>query len=123
MKGLEGSCDLPRERTAIVGMSLPNTPCLERLLLVPRDYGFSNKNVPLDETPQLVENMATVLQGLPSELMQSALWNSGFYLWRSGICPDIRAGIAKAEVLFTSGQVTQKLQEIRQSLTFFTNKR
>lgn len=122
VKGLEGSCDLPRERTAIIGMFSPNTP-LECLLLVPRDYGFGSKNVPLSETPQLVENMATVLQGLPSELMQSALWNSGFYLWRSGICPDIRAGIAKAEVLFTSGQVTQKIQEIRQSLTFFTNKR
>ena len=123
VKGLEGSCDLPRERTAIIGMSSPNTPSWERLHLVPRDYGFGSKNVPLRETPQLVEDMAAVLQGKPSELMQSALWNSGFYLWRSGICPDIRAGIAKAEVLFTSGQVTQKLQEIRQLLTLLTNKR
>ena len=123
VKGLEGSCDLPRERTAIIGMSSPNTPSLERLLLVPRDYGVGSTNVPLSETPQLVEDMAALLQGKPSELMQSALWNSGFYLWRSGICPDIRAGIVKAEVLLTSGQVTQKLQEIRQSLTFLTNKR
>lgn len=122
VKGLEGSCDLPRERTAIIGMSSPNTPHettiapLERLQLIPRDYGFGSKNVPLGSTAQLVEDMQSVLQGKPSELMQSAVWNGGFYLWRSGICPDMRSGIAKAEDLFTTGQVTQKLQEIIQAV-------
>ena len=120
VKGLEGSCDLPRERTAIIGMSSPNTPHetliapLERLYLVPRDYGFASKNVPLGSTPELVEDMHSVLQGKPSELMQTALWNGGFYLWRSGICPDMRSGIAKAEALLTGGQVAQKLHEISQ---------
>jgi anthranilate phosphoribosyltransferase len=122
VKGLEGSCDLPRERTAIIGMSSPNTPHettiapLDRLQLVPRDYGFGSKNVPLGSTAQLVEDMQSVLQGKPSELMQSAVWNAGFYLWRSGICPDMRSGIAKAEDLFTGGQVSQKLQEIIQAV-------
>lgn len=122
VKGLEGSCDLPRERTAIIGMSSPNTPHetliapLERLHLVPRDYGFGSKNVPLDSTPQLVEDMQSVLQGKPLELMQTVLWNGGFYLWRSGVCPDMRSGIAKAEDLFTSGQVAQKLQEVSQAV-------
>jgi anthranilate phosphoribosyltransferase len=46
--------------------------------------------------------------------MQTAIWNGGFYLWRTGICPDIRSGIAKAEAMFTSGEVTQKLEAIRQ---------
>lgn len=120
VKGLEGSCDLPRERTAIIGMSSPDTPHetliapLERLHLVPRDYGFASKNVPLSSTSQLVKDMQSVLQGKPSELMQTALWNGGFYLWRSGICPDMRSGIAKAEALLTEGQVAQKLQEISQ---------
>ncbi len=118
VKGLEGSCDLPRERTAIIGMSSPDTPHdtliapLERLHLAARDYGFDSKNVPFDSTSQLVENMYSVLQGKPSELMQTALWNGGFYLWRSGICPDMRSGIAKAEALLTGGQVAQKLQEL-----------
>jgi anthranilate phosphoribosyltransferase len=120
VKGLEGSCDLPRERTAIIGLSSSSTPHqtlivpLERLHLVPRDYGFGSKNVPLSSTPQLVEDMQSVLQGKPSELMQTALWNGGFYLWRSGICPDMRSGIAKAEALLSGGQVAQKLQEISQ---------
>ncbi len=123
VKGLEGSCDLPRERTAIIGMSSPNTPHettiapLERLQLVPRDYGFASKNVPLGSTAQLVEDMQSVLQGKPSELMQSAVWNGGFYLWRSGVCSDMRSGITKAEDLFTGGQVSQKLQEIIQAVT------
>lgn len=123
VKGLEGSCDLPHDRTAIIGMSSPKTSQktaiapLERLHLVPRDYGFSSKNVPLDSTHQLVKDMQSVLQGKPSELMQTALWNGGFYLWRSGVCPDMRSGIAKAEALFTSGEVAKKLQEISQVVT------
>jgi len=36
---------------------------------------------PLGSTSQLVEEMQSVLQGKPSELMQTALWNGGFYLW------------------------------------------
>ncbi len=116
VKGLEGSCDLPRDRTAIIGMSAPDTS-LERLHLVPREYGFTTKNVPLDSTPQLVETMQSVLQGQPSELMQSALWNGGFYLWRSGICPDMRSGIARAEALFAEGQVAAKLQEVIQLMS------
>jgi len=88
---------------------------LERLHL-PRDYGFG-KNVP-GSTSQLVEEMQSVLQGKPSELMQTALWNGGFYLWRSGISPDIRSGIVKAGLL-TGGQVAQKTQEIVSSIPQF----
>ncbi len=122
VKGLEGSCDLPRDRTAIIGISAPNITHetliapIERLHLVPREYGFITKNVPLDSTFQLVEDMQSVLQGKPSELMQTALWNGGFYLWRAGVCPDILSGIAKSENLLINGQVAQKLQEIIQAV-------
>ncbi len=113
VKGLEGSCDLPRDRTAIIGIFADNK-LVEHLHLSARDYDFSNKNVPLISTPELVAFMQTVLQGKPSELMQSALWNGGFYLWRSGICEDMRSGIAKAEELLIGGEVAQKLEEISQ---------
>lgn len=126
VKGLEGSCDLPRERTNIIGLSTPNSAddnavvTIERLLLVPRDYGFSSYNVPIESTEQVVADMQSVLQGQPSELMQSAIWNGGFYLWRSGICEDIKSGIAKAETMFTRGEVLQKLQEISQVVNSVT---
>ena len=123
VKGLEGSCDLPRERTNIIGLSTPNATdesgliAIERLHLSPRDYGFSSYNVPGDTTERLVADMRSVLQGKPSELMQSAIWNGGFYLWRAGICSDIRTGIERAEAMFASGEVAQKLQEISQLVT------
>lgn len=112
VKGLEGSNDLPRDRTAIIALSA--SPDLERLLLSPHDYGFTTKNVPLGTTEELITQIQDVLAGKPGELMQTALWNGGFYLWRSGICSDMRSGIAKAEELLTNGAVAAKLQELTQ---------
>ncbi|MBW4684849.1 MAG: anthranilate phosphoribosyltransferase family protein [Komarekiella atlantica HA4396-MV6] len=116
VKGLEGSCDLPRDRTAIIGLSSSVSQELERLHLVPREYGFTTKNVPLSTNEELVADMQQVLVGNPGELMQTALWNGGFYLWRSGVCPDMRSGIAKAAELLTSGAVASKLQELSQAV-------
>jgi anthranilate phosphoribosyltransferase len=130
IKGLEGSPDLPRDRTAIIGLggstssretemssndnALSSQRTFERLHLVPREYGFTTHNVPLETTEKLLTDMQGILQGRPSELMQTALWNGGFYLWRCGICSDVRSGIAKAEALFTSGAVSEKLKELTQ---------
>lgn len=115
VKGLEGSCDLPRDRTAIIGIVKQNIE-FERLLLAHGDYGFSSKNPPLEPTPQLLEEMRSVLQGEPSEMMQSALWNGGFYLWNAGICDDMNSGIAAAKEILTSGKAAQKLQAIREAV-------
>ncbi|WP_044499588.1 anthranilate phosphoribosyltransferase family protein [Nostoc sp. PCC 7107] len=112
IKGLEGSCDLPRDRTAIIALSA--SPDLERLFLSPHDYGFTTKNVPLGTTKELITQIQDVLTGKPGELMQTALWNGGFYLWHSGICSDMRSGIAQAEKLLTNGAVATKLQELIQ---------
>ncbi|MGQ4646281.1 anthranilate phosphoribosyltransferase family protein [Lyngbya aestuarii] len=116
VKGLEGSCDLPSDRTAIIGITSPGEeePQFERLCLAPRAYGFAAQSVPLEATEQLTENMQAVLQGKPSSLMQAVVWNSGFYLWRCGVCPDLEKAIAKAKVLLSEGQVWQKLQQLRE---------
>ncbi|XZN89228.1 MAG: anthranilate phosphoribosyltransferase family protein [Microcoleus sp.] len=111
VKGLEGSCDLPRDRTAIIGIAKPDIE-FERVLLAHGDYGFSSTNSALESTSELLKQMQEVLQGKPSELMQSTIWNSGFYLWRSGVCLDINSGFIKAEILLSSGQVYQKLEEV-----------
>ena len=117
VKGLEGSCDLPRERTAIIGLSSSSPETLTRLQLSPREYGFTTKNVPLTTTEELIQDMQGVLTGKASELMQTALWNGGFYLWRSGICPDMQAGIDKAAELITSGLLAAKLHQIKMLLS------
>ncbi|ARV57609.1 hypothetical protein BZZ01_02255 [Nostocales cyanobacterium HT-58-2] len=120
VKGLEGSCDLPRDRTAIIGLATTSTPDttgivpIERLLLAPRDYGFTTKNVPLNTTGELIADIQEVLKGEASDLMETAMWNGGFYLWRCGICSDMREGIVKTKELLTNGAVAKKLQEISQ---------
>lgn len=117
VKGLEGSCDLPRDRTAIISMSQPGKSSeFERLMLHPRDYGFAGAEVPLDSTPVLIAQLQDVLQGKSSELMQSAIWNGGFYLWRCGVCDDLATGFSKAEALFTGGDVVEKLREIESAI-------
>jgi anthranilate phosphoribosyltransferase len=56
--------------------------------------------------------MQGILTGNPSELKQTALWNGGFYLWRSGICSDMQAGIDTAAELISSGVLAAKLKAI-----------
>jgi anthranilate phosphoribosyltransferase len=125
VKGLEGSCDLPRERTSIIGCaghqpvhhadSATMLPSFERLHLHPRDYGFAGQNVSLHSLDQAIAAMHTVLQGEPSEYLRSILWNSGFYLWRCGHCPSIDAGIAEAERVLSQGLVMQTLRSLQRA--------
>ncbi len=118
VKGLEGSCDLPRDRTAIIAVSNPDaSESFDRLLLHPRDYGFAGKEVPLNSKKELIEQMQDVLKGKSSELMTSAIWNGGFYLWRCGVCPDLNTGFTKAEALLTEGDALEKLIEISQAIS------
>lgn len=116
VKGLEGSCDLPRDRTAIIGVKHPDLPNdeLERLLLHPRDYHFAGSEVPLSPPPVLAESMYTVLQGEASEFSKSTVWNAGFYLWQSQVCTDLATGLTLAETLIQQGEVAQKLQQLNQ---------
>ncbi len=109
VKGLEGSCDLPRDRTVIIGA---NRSEFERLHLIPRDFGFAAKELPLSPTSEWVEAVQAVLAGNPSDLRQSAIWNGGFYLWRCGVCSDLTTGFVKAEALLTQGAAAQKLDEL-----------
>jgi anthranilate phosphoribosyltransferase len=115
VKGLEGSCDLPRDRTAIIGATKPDGS-FERIFLSHSDYGFSNVNPALESTEELIAQIQTALRGEASEMTQSALWNGGFYLWHSGVCPDMNSGIAEAKNLLTGGHAAKKLQEIREAV-------
>ena len=118
IKGLEGSCDLPRSRTGIIGRGKsPFESDFERLLLHPRDYGFEGKDVVFESTDKLIAQMREVLAGKASELTLSAIYNGGFYLWLFGICADLKAGFARAEEMLKEGRVKDKLEEVSQVIS------
>ncbi|NES82702.1 MAG: anthranilate phosphoribosyltransferase family protein [Moorea sp. SIO2B7] len=113
VKGLEGSCDLACSRTGIIGLAQPDSePSFQRLHLHPREYGFAGKDVPLESTPKLIEQIQDVCGGKSSELMPSAILNGGFYLWCFGVCSSLEAGFSQAEVMLSKGKVADKLREM-----------
>jgi anthranilate phosphoribosyltransferase len=113
VKGLEGSTDLPRDRAVIIGVNRSGQE-LERIFLHHYDYDLSNINSPLLTTPELMANFAIVLQGQPSELFNSVVWNAGFYLWHCGATSDMSSGMQLARELLGSGKVLVQLAKVRE---------
>lgn len=112
IKGLEGSCDLPLGRTAIIGLGKEDFS-LERLHLHPNDYGFPNHDIPLESEEKLIENLANIIKGNTSELTPLAIYNAGFYLWRFGVCSDLKTAFTHAETIIKEGKLKDKLWEIQ----------
>ncbi|APB34072.1 Anthranilate phosphoribosyltransferase [Gloeomargarita lithophora Alchichica-D10] len=104
VKGLEGSCDLPQDRTAIIGCG-----GRERLLLKPQEYGLGGANIPLADG---LTQMTAVLQGECVPLRTALLWNAGFYLWRLGAVENLAQGIHQTATLLDQQRVAQYLQKL-----------
>jgi anthranilate phosphoribosyltransferase len=114
VKGLEGSCDLARNRTGIIGISQQKKE-FQRVNLHPEKYGFAGQDVLLESPAKLTEQLKAIITGQPGELMSSAIWNGGVYLWLCGVCPDLDTAFAKAEDLIAAGALADKLKEIQHS--------
>ncbi|MGF1601936.1 MAG: anthranilate phosphoribosyltransferase family protein [Thermosynechococcaceae cyanobacterium] len=118
IKGLEGSCDLPCDRTSIIGNYTPtNDPPFEHLFLSARDYDLGGPEVPFESTERWLSEMQQVLQGEDSPLLPAALWNGGFYLWHLKVCPDLASGIEKARSMLLSGNAIATLNKLRQAIS------
>ncbi|NEQ96929.1 MAG: anthranilate phosphoribosyltransferase family protein [Cyanothece sp. SIO2G6] len=123
VKGLEGSCDLPRDRTCIMGMGpgKPDTnglPTVDRFFLRPKDYAFNHSDVVLEDEAKYLLQLEAILaregsQESTEQLQKSVLWNSGFYLWQSGCCDDMGTGLALAHSLLSDGSALKKLKELQ----------
>jgi anthranilate phosphoribosyltransferase len=125
VKGLEGSCDLPRNRTAIIGVHhsthSPNSDQpssdLERLLLNARDLSLQGREVPYHTLEDWAAVAKSVLKGnRETELYRATLWNSGFYLWHLGRAPTLAAGVEMANTLLQNHQVADHLVQLRRCL-------
>ena len=114
VKGLEGSCDISRARTAIIGLNEVKEGELhtERLLLHPRDYGFEGADPEFLSLDELIEQYRAVLDGKENEISHSAVWNSGFYLWRVGRVTSLEDGFEMGRSLLQTGKVKTKLQNV-----------
>lgn len=114
VKGLEGSSDLPQARTAIIGVHhflLKE----ERLLLHARDYNLGNTNeIPLVSLDNYLTVLKETLDGKPTSLRPAAIWNGGFYLWRSGIVSDLEQGLQLAQKLLDSDRLTKQISILTQ---------
>ena len=111
IKGLEGSCDLSRNRTGIIGIS-DETTGWRQFMLHPQDYDLQGHDVALESEIQVVEQLQGVIAGSNLELIPSAILNGGFYLWRFGICSSLEAGFAKAEKMIIDGEIKDKLHQL-----------
>ena len=104
-------------QTTIVTVSEPESPeGFEYLKASPREYGFQGKDVAIESETQLLTEIDRVVQGKESKLMQAAIWNGGFYLWRGGVCGNIGEGIKRAEELLKSKSMKQKIEEIKAAI-------
>ncbi len=118
VKGLEGSCDIARDRTGIIGLNHLQAGTLEteRLLLHPRDYGFQGSDPEITPLADLLAYYQAAFTGQTNEVSRSAVWNSGFYLWRIGRVDSLAAGFRLSESLLTNNAVKDKLYEIRSAI-------
>jgi len=115
VKGLEGSSDLPRARAAIIGIHTPGGE--ERLVLHARDYDLGGPSeTPLETEAQYLSTLQDTLNGKATSLQAIALWNGGFYLWRSGMTASLTDGIAAARELLSSDRLIQQIQLIQQAI-------
>jgi anthranilate phosphoribosyltransferase len=111
VKGLEGSCDLPHDRTVIIGTQRSGGE-LQRILLHHQEAGISNHNPPL--TDDLLPELKNILAGQPSPLTETVLWNGGFYLWHCGMVPDLATGMLQTATMLKNGQALEQLGNIQE---------
>lgn len=113
IKGLEGSCDLPMSRTAIIGRGTGDlVKGWKRILVHPTDYDLVPRDLPLTGTSQAIAAIQSAIVGQASPLRDAAILNGGFYLWDCGVVSDLVSGLSLAEKLLERGQVAQKLADI-----------
>jgi anthranilate phosphoribosyltransferase len=111
-KGLEGSCDLPRDRTVIT-MLANAVGHWERLTLHPHDFDAAARELPLLDTPALAVAYQNTLAGEPSNLADAVIWSAGFYLWRAGATTTVAEGMALARELLQAGKVKTHLDQLQ----------
>ncbi|BAZ44728.1 glycosyl transferase, family 3-like protein [Chondrocystis sp. NIES-4102] len=121
VKGLEGSCDLSRNRTGIIAISNPNNEeGFERILLDPIKYGLNGSDITLESLEQGINLIKQVINGSNNELLPAAILNAGFYLWRFGKAESLESGFSLTETMLTTKKVAAKFTQLQHLCTIKT---
>ena len=114
VKGLEGSPDLKLSQTTIIAVNQPdNNNQIKYLKLNAKEYNLNNEDVSFESKESYLEQVENLLKAKDSPLINSTIWNGGFYLWHCGICNSVSEGLNMAEKLIFQGKLYQKREEIK----------
>jgi anthranilate phosphoribosyltransferase len=124
IKGLEGGTDLRLSQTTIVALpEIPPGGETPYLKINPHAYGVNQGDPVLDSRAayqQLWQDFLSNPQAdLPDRDQAALVWNGGFYLWQSGLCTDIKTGMAITEDYWRSGKIKAQWKLIQQELASF----
>jgi anthranilate phosphoribosyltransferase len=100
IKGLEGSTDLPTDRSGIAARLRQGQP--ERLPLNARDHGLQAEAVAWDGLEQWRRQALAALVG-EGPLATALRWNLGVMLWQSDQAGSLAAALEQARALLASG--------------------
>ncbi|AMA09315.1 anthranilate phosphoribosyltransferase family protein [Picosynechococcus sp. PCC 73109] len=117
IKGLEGSGDLRISQTTIVVTN--QTESADGFVYLkpnPYDYGLGGEDIHLESPEQYYQDLAALLQGQPSPLSDSAVWNGGFYLWHCGQVKDLQSGLDLAQTWVKTGKLQATLTALKADL-------
>jgi len=118
IKGLEGSPDLKLSQTNIIAIDNPEKEeNYEYLKLHPQDFNLPRKDISLENYTDYYQQLQQLLKGEKSPLWDSAIWNGGFYLWRTGIYNTLSEGIEATKILLTTSKLSQKIEDIKNNLS------
>lgn len=112
VKGLEGSCDLSRNRTGIIAIGNVGQD-FERILLDPADYGLRGSDIMFESNEQAIDLIKAVIHGVPNKLFSAAVLNGGFYLWRFKLASSLESAFELATTMLTKGKVANKLKQLQ----------
>ncbi|WP_069789960.1 anthranilate phosphoribosyltransferase family protein [Cyanobacterium sp. IPPAS B-1200] len=118
IKGLEGSPDLKLAQTTIVCInSSDKEEGYEYLKIHPEEFGLTRHDIELKDYDSYYQELHKLVQGQQSTLLESAILNGGFYLWRCGYSPSLKEGINNVKDLLKTDKLLTKLEEIKAVLS------
>ena len=110
VKGLEGGTDLPVSRAGITAR-IHNSGEPERHIVHPRDHGCFGED-PRWESEQVWATHAKEALLGRGPMADSLRWNTGCYLWLSGLSKSLEDGVEEAQTMQANGVGTAALEQL-----------